>query len=295
MHIVSCPIDSVKLEALEMFIEEDESCAWSLEFDARGKNPLLNGYFESPAGAEEAYAALQQAFPGLPQQPQYSEIEEREWQDAYKAYLHPWHCGELHWIPVWLKDSNPVPPAARAVYFDAGMAFGTGSHETTRLMARRLLDFKGSRGAQDFARSNIVDAGCGSGILAISAAVLGCARISGFDCDPEAVRVSRENVQANQLPEDAVRFYQAGLSDGFCHGPYDFVMANIQADVLMANVAALAGCIAGGGTLAMSGILTGELDSVKACFDLWLADQAVHPLVDSVSDGEWADLCYTFA
>ncbi len=296
MQTISCPLNPASVEALEAFLAEDETCAWTIDLDARGGNPVLCGYFTDAAEGEAAYARLRQTFPQLPAHPRQGIIEDCVWQDAYKAYLHPWSHDKLHWVPVWLKEGYSLPDDAVAVYFDAGMAFGTGSHETTRLMARRLTEFKQARGREGFASARILDAGCGSGILAISAALLGCTQVSGFDCDPEAIRVSRENLTVNQLDANALNFYSADLSDGFCHGPYDCVMANIQADVLIAHVNPLMRSLASGGTLAMSGILTAELDSVKSCFEQWIARQDIGLISsNSRSDGEWADLCYTIA
>jgi ribosomal protein L11 methyltransferase len=133
----------------------------------------------------------------------------------------------------------------------------------------------------------VVDAGCGSGILALSAALLGCSRVSGFDNDPEAVRVSEENAVLNGL-EGLVNFSVGDLVVGLTGqtGGVDVLLANIQADVLMRFALPLVEAVAPGGSLVLSGILAIENAVVQEAFAALTPGWAI----DSRVMGEWSDL-----
>jgi ribosomal protein L11 methyltransferase len=133
-----------------------------------------------------------------------------------------------------------------------------------------------------------LDAGCGSGILALSAALLGYRQVEAFDIDPEAVRVSRENAALNGLG-DRVEFSVADLPSGLARGGAGVVLANIQADILMASAGALTGAVARGGALVLSGILAAERDRVLAVFRSATPDWDVETRVL----GEWSDIVLT--
>jgi ribosomal protein L11 methyltransferase len=152
------------------------------------------------------------------------------------------------------------------------------------LCCERLVTFAGTQGRS----GRVIDAGCGSGILALSAAKLGFEEIVGFDNDPEAVRVSQENAVLNDLV-GRVEFYVGDLLTGLSGRSADLVLANIQADVLVRFARELSAAVAPGGQLVLSGILARELASVRDKFF------GVNPgwLVDSRLLGEWADLLLT--
>ena len=131
----------------------------------------------------------------------------------------------------------------------------------------------------------VIDAGCGSGILALSAALLGYRDVAGFDNDLEAVRVSEENAALNGL-EGKVQFRLGDLVTGFADGPGDVVFANILANVLIQYARELTAAVAPGGTLILSGILAVEVAQVQAAF------AAVVPSwrQESRVMGEWSDV-----
>ena len=130
-----------------------------------------------------------------------------------------------------------------------------------------------------------IDAGCGSGILALSAAKLGFKAVTGFDNDPEAIRVSEENAKLNGLT-GRVNFKTSDLIPGLAGRPVELVLANIQADVLMNFAAELCAAVAPGGELVLSGILGRELAQVREKF----ARAAPDWHVESQELGEWSDL-----
>lgn len=294
MFELHCPITEEMVEPLEAAFCEWAHSSWTLFNERPGSPFFLQGYFQTKEEGDEAYQALRQSFPQLPEAPGYREFDDKEWQEAYKEHIHPWKERDLHWVPAWRREDYPIPSGEVAVYLDAGMAFGTGCHETTRLMARRLLDFRDARGPDELEKLRIIDAGCGSGILSLSAARLGFSQVSGFDLDPVAVEVSQENLLYNGLDSSAVEFRECGLEEGLAGRQADLLMANIQADVLQAHCRILLHGVAPGGVLALSGILREELEKVREHF-IWEAGQAgMKCEVHSRIDGEWADLCLCF-
>lgn len=209
-------------------------------------------------------------------------LGDADWRDSYKAHFHPWRFEQLHWVPVWLRDTYALPPGDKALWLDPGLAFGTGNHETTRLCVERLVVRAREKGVEE----SVIDAGCGSGILALSAALLGYGDIEGFDNDAEAVRVSGENADLNGL-NGRVRFAVGDLVSGLSGRSAGVVLANIQADVLMRFAKELVGAVAPGGTLILSGILAHENEVVRVAFSQvapgWPMDFRVL--------GEWSDVC----
>ena len=208
-------------------------------------------------------------------------LADADWRDSYKAHFHAWHFGRLHWVPVWEREIFSPPPGDAVLWLDPGLAFGTGNHETTRLCVERLVARAERRGG----RGRVIDAGCGSGILALSAALLGFSDVAGFDNDSEAVRVSEENAAVNGLA-GRVHFFAADLVSGLAGRTADVVLANIQADVLQQFARDLAGAVAPGGALVLSGILAGENAQVRTTFAAlapgWTTEARVM--------GEWSDV-----
>ncbi len=293
------PIAASLVDSLEEWFNGLTRCPWGLEVNATGTVFQLIGFFDDAAAAQSAWTELCAAFPSLPAQPTQTAMNDRDWREAYKAHLHPWSTGDLHWVPVWRKDEYLLPAGHTRLLFDAGLAFGTGDHATTRLMANRLLEFRAARGPDGYASARIIDAGCGSGILALSAALLGCRHVFAFDRDPEAITVSRENLSANGLAADAVEFELAGLEAALKNRQAGLLLANIQADVLALHADDLAAAIAPGGTLAMSGILATEVGDVRAAFEQVLSSAWGCEVPDDLENfgasdvaGEWCDLVF---
>jgi ribosomal protein L11 methyltransferase len=209
-----------------------------------------------------------------------------DWRDSYKAHFHAWKFGRLHWVPVWEREKFQLPPGDEVLWLDPGLAFGTGNHETTRLCVERLVRLAEESAANgQLDGLDVIDAGCGSGILALSAVLLGFNPVSGFDNDPEAVRISIENAGANKLA-DRVRFNVADLVTGLAGRHTDVLLANIQADVLIRFARELVAAVRPGGTLILSGILASENHQVRAAFHALASDWAL----DSRTMGEWSDV-----
>ena len=173
-------------DPLEDYFCETESQCWGIMQKEITDPYELFGIFPDEATASAALAVLRKDFKSLPADFELSEIVDADWQNAYKEFVKPWSDRQLHWIPLWERDNLETPADAAVVYLDAGMAFGTGAHETTRLCARRLQDYRDANSAE-LESLEVIDAGCGSGVLALSASVLGFKKILGFDFDPQAL------------------------------------------------------------------------------------------------------------
>jgi ribosomal protein L11 methyltransferase len=261
--------------------------AWSVVENVIEKRAWLVGIFPSAAEARERWHELK---PLLPEGSVAGaaaivrELGNADWRDSYKAHFRAWQFGRLHWVPEWERETFRLPEGHAVLWLDPGLAFGTGNHETTRLCVERLVALAG-RGDTN---GQVIDAGCGSGILALSAAKLGFRDVIGFDNDPEAVRVSEENAALNGLG-GAVRFGLGDLVSGLAGVNARVVLANILADVLMRFAEPLVDAVAPGGTLVLSGILASEGEKVQAAF------LAVAPdwRQDSRTLGEWCDVVLT--
>ena len=278
------PLDAAP--ALEDLLAEREEQRLMVLEDKPSGRAWLTGYFESRAEAAAAYKDLAAATDAswTKAEPVVRELPDEDWKNSYKAHFKAWKFGRLNWVPVWERETFVLPPGEEVLWLDPGMAFGTGNHETTRLCCERLALFAATQG--DTAR--VIDAGCGSGILALSAAKLGFKQLAGFDNDPEAIRVSEENAALNGLA-GRVDFYVGDLVTGLAGRSAGLVLANIQADVLMRFVRELCAAVAPGGQLVLSGILSQELEAVRAKF----AGEAAGWRVESRVLGEWGDLALT--
>jgi ribosomal protein L11 methyltransferase len=211
-------------------------------------------------------------------------VSDADWRDSYKAHFHAWQFGRLHWVPVWERESFKLPTGDAVLWLDPGLAFGTGNHETTRLCVERLVALAEEHGTD----GRVIDAGCGSGILALSAALLGFKDVAGFDNDPEAVRVSEENATFNGLA-GKVMFSVGDLTSGLAGREADILLANIQADVLIRFASQLVAAVAPGGTLVLSGILANENTDVRTAFEAVTPDWTVN----ARTMGEWSDIVLT--
>jgi ribosomal protein L11 methyltransferase len=278
---VEISADHVKM--IEDILLDLEDERWTLLEDVIANRAWILGIFGSAAVAQGAWETLLPLLQvrRLLGEPAIRLLPEQEWRDSYKAHFRAWQFGHLHWVPVWERESYTLPQGDAVLWLDPGQAFGTGNHETTRLCVERLVEHS----AGGNLKGRVVDAGCGSGILALSAVQLGYANVTGFDNDPEAVRVSVENASLNGL-QDKVAFGVGDLASGFVGVQADVVMANILANVLMDYASKLTAAVAPGGWLILSGILERECAQVRTAF------RAVAPewSQDSRVLGDWSDV-----
>lgn len=288
---ISTPISYELPDALEDYLCGLELSNWSIDKENNSNPPELVGYFEKREDAEKSYAQICEVFDTLSKDFKIEEILDSDWQNEYKKYLTSWSCKNLHWVPVWDKPNYKVPEGDKVFYFDAGLAFGTGDHPTTRLCAIRMLDYIASVG--DVSNKKLIDAGCGSGILAISAKLLGFGEVYAFDRDEEAIRVSLENEAFNGLKSGAIEFKHAGISDGLAGRTCDIMLANIQADILEIYAKELISAVSPKGVLVLSGILAIENAELKAHF-LKVGGEKIASC-EAAFMGEWSDLLIKMA
>ena len=187
------------------------------------------------------------------------ELADQDWVRLTQSQFAPVEVTPSFWIvPSW----HEAPPAAKTVIrLDPGLAFGTGTHPTTR-MCLRWTALQAPALAAGWHR--VLDYGCGSGILAIGAALHGARGIDAVDIDTAAVTATVANAQANQVE------LSAGLP-ATAAGTYPLVLANILATPLKLLAPLLAGHVARGGHLVLAGILARQADELKAAYAPWLA------------------------
>ncbi|HLP08988.1 MAG TPA: 50S ribosomal protein L11 methyltransferase [Opitutaceae bacterium] len=284
---ISIPVAAA--EAVENALSEAENSEWGVFEDRPTASAWLGSYFPDEAAVRAAVARARRDLRAVADlaEPTITPVADTDWRESYKLHFKPWHFGRMHWVPVWERDTYALPADGVAVLLDPGMAFGTGNHETTRLCCERMVayaDQTRARGGRLSGR-RVIDAGCGSGILAISAVKLGFAPVVGFDNDPEAVAVSHENAELNKVTGQ-VEFFVGDLITGLKDRQADLVMANILANVLRTYARELVAVVAPGGWLVLSGILATEIEAVRRDF----ATVAPGWSLESRTLGEWADL-----
>jgi len=188
-------------------------------------------------------------------------VPEQDWVRLTQSQFAPVPVTPDFWIvPSW---HEPPAEARRVIRLDPGLAFGTGTHPTTR-MCLRWTALQAPAKAAGWTR--VLDYGCGSGILAIGAALHGATGIDAVDIDPAAVDSTTANARHNGVP------LRAGLPDA-AHGHYPLVFANILATPLKLLAPLLCSHVAPGGDLVLAGILERQADELKAAYAVWLTLQ----------------------
>ncbi|MBO5845532.1 MAG: 50S ribosomal protein L11 methyltransferase [Clostridia bacterium] len=218
-------------------------------------------YVPADVGVADNIAYLKERFStnGIDGKIDISGVNEDDWANSWKAYYKPIKIGErIVIVPAWEKY-EPCEGEI-IVRMDPGMAFGTGSHETTRLVIGLL---------EKYIRSGerVLDVGCGSGILAICASKLGAEICRAYDIDPIAVKVARENIkdsgQTNITCDQSDLLRQVDVSDG----GYDVICANIVADIIIRMTPDVSKYLNDGGVLLASGIIVERVEDVVECFE----------------------------
>ena len=202
---------------------------------------------------------------------------EDDWANAWKKYYKPFRLGEhIYIVPTWIEPEDVREDDIR-ITMDPGMAFGTGTHETT-YMCIELLESLIQGGER------LYDIGCGSGILGIASALCGADPVVCSDLDGNAVQVAKENVRMNQV-EDKVRVFKGNLLevDAFAEAKADIVVSNIIADVIIMLAPQIPSVLKEGGKYISSGIIRERLDDVKQA----LTDSGF-TIEKVVEKGSWA-------
>ena len=190
-----------------------------------------------------------------PPAPRIETLPDADWASAWKAQYRPLKVGRHLWIcPSWL---TPPEPTAVNILLDPGLAFGTGDHPTTGLCLEWLAE-------QELHGRDVIDYGCGSGILAIAALKLGARAAHAVDIDPQALRVSQENAERNAVAPRLTITSPEALPHT---RPADIVIANILARPLIELAPRLRDLVQPAGKLLLTGLLREQADDVRAAYD----------------------------
>lgn len=181
-------------------------------------------------------------------------VREEDWAENWKKYYHPIPFGRLTVVPAW--EEYTPREGELVLRMDPGTAFGTATHESTHMMIEFLAEE--IRGGE-----RLLDVGCGSGILALAGRLLGAASCDACDLDPEAVRVAKKNIDDSGLSGVTCRVSDLLAAIDPAEGPYDFMAANIVADILLRLAPTAPPYLREGGLFAVSGILSARADEVR--------------------------------
>ncbi|MCI9124488.1 MAG: 50S ribosomal protein L11 methyltransferase [Eubacterium sp.] len=212
-----------------------------------------------------------------------SQTEDLDWMNNWKQFFSSFSIGNIFIKPTWEEWKEP-DHGKILIEIDPGISFGTGKHETTQLCIRGLQSYM-QAGAQ------VLDIGCGSGILSIAALKLGASHVTGIDIDENCIVSSYENMKINHFDETAGYFYAGNLltdeavqqKEG-C-GTYDLVTANILADVIIPMAPFIVPCLKEGGIFISSGIIDFKEIPVREA-----VEQAGFEVLEVNRDGEWVNI-----
>ena len=226
----------------------------------------LVAYSETPEGGRELAERINACLPFWSEAGAiFSDVEEfelarEEWSEVWKKYFHIIHIADNLVIrPSWLEYT---PQAGQAVVnIDPGMSFGTGQHATTAYCLKVL-----AREAGNSQYNRILDAGCGSGILAIAAKLLGYKEVVAYDYDPDCIPVTLENMQCNNLSEKDIHVFVGDATTYTADKEFDFACVNILSPILCAHAERIISWVRPDGLLALAGILSQDFDNLSKVF-----------------------------
>ena len=228
-----------------------------------GTTPLwdrvrLSAFVAADGDIQALLAALQAWFvqQGWPwAEPVCQRLEDQDWANAWQAHYQPFAVGQRLWIcPSWCE---PPQPQAICLQLDPGLAFGTGSHPTTLLCLHWLEQ-------ANLQHKRVLDFGCGSGILGLSALLLGADHLSAIDIDPQALTATNNNAQLNAIAAERLG---TGLPDSLpAEAQFDVIVANILAGPLIELSKRLLSYLAPNGQLVLSGLLSQQIDAVITAY-----------------------------
>ena len=212
-----------------------------------------------------------------------SETEDKDWINNWKQYWHTFTIGDLFIKPTWEPETEEMKGHA-VLSIDPGTAFGTGSHETTRMVIKQLQKY-----VKD--GDEVLDVGCGSGILSIVAMKLGASHVVGTDLDENCMTSTYENMEVNHLPKEMGEFYVGNLIDDVALQEkvgtevYDIVVANILADVIIPMAPVIPARLKKGGVFITSGIIDFKENEVKEAIE-----KAGLTVLEINHQGEWVNI-----
>ncbi len=199
-------------------------------------------------------------------------LEDQNWTRAWMNHYQPMQFGERLWVCPWHQD--PPDKTAVNLRLDPGLAFGTGTHPTTALCLRWL-------DTNILQQHTLLDFGCGSGILAIAARLLGLPAVDCVDIDPQALQATLANARANQVEKNTLVYLPDEYNKQHTNTLYDIIVANILSGPLTRLAPQLASHCRSGGDIVLSGILHEQAENVRQVYHTYFAMDA------AVVDGDW--------
>jgi len=259
---VSCVSATLPPEAAGALFEIIDSDGFTPTFwhDVESGVCRVSLFPDEPDGVGRAQAALlaAAALLGVTVEPAITSVAPADWAESWKRFFHVEKISDRVVVrPSW--ETYTAQPGERVITLDPGLSFGTGKHATTQACLRFL-----DRLAAEDVRRSVLDMGCGSGILAIGAKLLGFGDVRGFDNDPDCMRVSEENAALNGV---SIPFALDDLAHA--HPPADIVVANILAPVLIQFAPQVAASLAAvpRARLVVSGILDEQYAAVRTAYE----------------------------
>ncbi len=213
-----------------------------------------------------------------------SETEDEDWVNNWKQYFHQFWVDDILITPSWEEPDTKQKQPRLIIYMDPGTAFGTGTHETTQLCIRGIEKYL-QHGQQ------VLDVGCGSGILSMIALKLGAEHVIGTDLDSSAIVATQQNMDRNGLDPEQYEVILGNLADDpkiqeqVGYEKYDLVLCNILADVLITLTPAIKKCMKTGGIYITSGIIDTKEDEVRKSLE-----EAGLTVLETNSQGEWVSI-----
>ena len=291
---IRCKIDRNLTNRLEIHISESEESIWVLaeERDTNAHSTsgviYLCAYFSTKDEALKKWRNLRIAFPELPNRPELCHIQEKDWKEVYKQHYKPYNRGGLHWVPEWYRGTYVVPNGEDVLYLDPGMAFGMCDHPSTRLCLFSLIQFR-DHWKSEVGNKTIIDAGCGSGILALSAAKFGFQMVYAFDNDPIAITRSIENCNKNGL-NGRINIQLTELGSALVNVRADLIMANILFNVLYRHAESLLQALNPAGMLILSGMFKKEVQALRERYILIMQQIGVGMSMEVNAINDWYSL-----
>ncbi len=264
LHCCKLLDHSGDFEAVAEYLEAlglDFSSYWNRESD----EIYHTVYAETPEQGRENFERITALLPEWEacgfrlSPPEMFTLAKEDWAEVWKRYFHVISVTERLVIkPSWLEHDRL--PGQVVLELDPGMSFGTGQHATTDFCLKKIDQLSELPEVR-----TLLDAGCGSGILAIAGALLGYEKIDAFDFDPDAVRIALENAEKNHV-ENKIRLFEADAANYRAETPYDFAAVNILGHLLIKFRHNIVRWVRPGGYLALAGILATEFDAVSKAF-----------------------------
>ncbi len=250
----------------------------------------LSFYLEEDADCEAVLARVQEELDSLRMFMDIGEgtitrgqTEDKDWINNWKEYFHQFYVDDILIIPSW-EEMKEEDKDKLVIHIDPGTAFGTGMHETTQLCMRQLKKYVTPK-------TELLDVGTGSGILSIVALKLGAKHAVGTDLDPCAISATKENLEANGIPEGDMDVMIGNIiddkqvQDAVGYGKYDIVTANILADVLLPLTPVIVNQLKPGGIYITSGIIEEKEETVVEA-----VKAAGLELLEVTHQGEWVSV-----